>query len=135
MNNIELQSSPATPSGARRRAWGRGNIEQSGPDKWVVRLSHGREPATGKRVRDSRTVRGSRRDAERVLADMVRERETHGPSQSGRNGSIDPPDPTSGSGESQIARCGRNQMRLTRPHCRAALASATRAHLTSVGLL
>lgn len=75
MENIELQSRPAV----RRRAWGRGSIEPSGPDKWIVRLSHRRDPATGKRVRDSRTVRGSRRDAERVLADMVRERETHGP--------------------------------------------------------
>jgi hypothetical protein len=75
MENIELQPRPAV----RRRAWGRGSIEPSGPDKWVVRLSHRRDPATGRRVRDSRTVRGTRRDAERVLADMVRERETHGP--------------------------------------------------------
>jgi len=78
MSDIELQSRPAV-TGARRRGWGRGTIEPSGPDKWVIRISHRRDPATGKRVRDSRTVRGSRRDAERVLADMVRERETHGP--------------------------------------------------------
>jgi hypothetical protein len=75
MEKIELQPRPAV----RRRAWGRGSIEPAGPNKWVVRLSHRRDPATGKRVRDSRTVGGSRRDAERVLADMVCERETHGP--------------------------------------------------------
>ena len=67
------------PSGNRRRTWGRGTIEQRGPDKWVIRLSHHRDPTTGKRVRDSRTVRGSRRDAERVLADLVQGRDTHGP--------------------------------------------------------
>jgi hypothetical protein len=43
-------------------------------------LSHRRDPATGKRVRDSHTVRGSRRDAERFLRDLISQRETHGPS-------------------------------------------------------
>jgi integrase len=69
-------------TGNRRRTWGRGTIEQRGPDKWVVRLSHHRDPTTGKRVRDSRTVRGSRRDAERVLAGLVQGRDTHGPTPS-----------------------------------------------------
>lgn len=79
MSDIELQSSTEVLRGTPRRAWGRGTIRPSGPDKWVVRISHRRDPATGKRVRDSRTVHGGRRDAERVLADMIRERETHGP--------------------------------------------------------
>lgn len=66
-------------SKAGKRSWGGGTIEQRGSDKWVVRLSHRRDPATGKRVRDSRTVRGSRRDAERLLRDLVSQRDTHGP--------------------------------------------------------
>ena len=62
-----------------KRAYGRGSVEQRGPGKWVVRLSHRRDPATGKRVREARTVRGSRRDAERVLAELLRVQETYGP--------------------------------------------------------
>jgi integrase len=61
-----------------RRGWGRGTMEQRGPGTWVVRVSHDRDPNTDKRVRESRTIRGSRRDAERVLADLVRSREAHG---------------------------------------------------------
>jgi integrase len=75
--------SAAEKQGARsqlgKRGWGGGTIEQRGSDKWVVRLSHRRDPATGKRVRDSRTIRGSRRDAERFLRDLVSQRDTHGP--------------------------------------------------------
>ena len=52
----------------RRRTWGRGTVEQRGPDTWVVRLGGRMDPATGKRVRESRRVHGSRREAERVLA-------------------------------------------------------------------
>jgi integrase len=50
-----------------------------GPESWVVRLGGRLDPATQKRVRESRRVHGSRRDAERALADLLRERETHGP--------------------------------------------------------
>jgi integrase len=45
----------------------------------VIRLSGRCDPATGKRVREVRTVRGTRRDAERALAALVRERAAHGP--------------------------------------------------------
>lgn len=63
----------------RRRTWGRGTIEARGSDIWMVRLGGRIDPASGKRVRESRRVRGSYREAERVLADMLRQRETHGP--------------------------------------------------------
>src|SRR4051794_19519949 len=62
-----------------KRTYGRGTIEARGPNVWIVRLSHRRDPATGKRVREARTVRGTRKDAERVLASLLRVQETHGP--------------------------------------------------------
>jgi hypothetical protein len=62
-------------SQAGRRTWGRGTIEQRGPDKWVLRISHRCNPTTGRRVRETRTVHGTRRDAERALADLIRGRE------------------------------------------------------------
>jgi integrase len=63
----------------RKRAYGRGTIEPRGHRVWLVRLSHRRDPATGKRVRESRVVHGTRRDAERVLAELLRQQEVHGP--------------------------------------------------------
>jgi integrase len=62
-----------------KRTYGRGAVERRGPRVWIIRLSQGRDPATGKRVRESRTVHGTRRDAERVLATLLRVQETHGP--------------------------------------------------------
>lgn len=66
-------------SSTTKRTYGRGTIEARGPGAWIVRLSQRRDPATGKRVRESRTVHGSRRQAERVLAELLRVQETHGP--------------------------------------------------------
>lgn len=71
-------STTVRPAG-KKRTYGRGTIEARGPGVWTVRLSHGRDPATGKRVREARTVRGTRRDAERVLAALLQVQETHGP--------------------------------------------------------
>jgi integrase len=62
-----------------RRMWGAGSVSQREPGVWIVRLSHRRDPITGKRTREWRTVRGSRRDAERVLAELVRAQAAHGP--------------------------------------------------------
>lgn len=59
------------------RRYGRGTIEQRG-DKWMVRVNHGIDPATGKRVRETRIVQGGKRAAERVLAEMVKRKEDHG---------------------------------------------------------
>jgi integrase len=53
----------------------------------VVRISHRTDPANdGKRIRQAYTVRGRRKDAERFLADLLREQETHGltPTTAGR---------------------------------------------------
>jgi integrase len=63
----------------RKRTYGRGTIEARDPGVWVIRLSHRTDPTTGKRIREARTVRGSRRDAERVLAELLRQQEAHGP--------------------------------------------------------
>jgi len=63
----------------RKRTYGRGTIEARGPGVWVVRLSHRTDPATGKRVREARTVRGTWRDAERVLAARLQAQDTAGP--------------------------------------------------------
>jgi len=71
-------TSATTRQAPRRRTWGRGTIEARGPDTWVVRLGGRIDPASGKRVRESRRVHGSRRDAERALAEMLRQRESHG---------------------------------------------------------
>jgi integrase len=43
------------------------------PDYWEARLYLGRDPETGKELSMSRCVRGTYRDAERLLADLVRE--------------------------------------------------------------
>lgn len=63
----------------RKRTYGTGSINQRGPRTWVIRLSYRKDPATKKRVREARTVQGTRRDAERALAELLRQREVHGP--------------------------------------------------------
>jgi integrase len=80
MSTRQAKATKATKATPRRRTWRRGTIEARGPDTWVVRVGGRIDPATQKRVRESRRVHGSRRDAERALADLLRERETHGPS-------------------------------------------------------
>ena len=54
-----------------KRTWGQGTIEQRSPDTWVIRLSDRIDPATRKRCREARTIRGSKRDAERELRKML----------------------------------------------------------------
>jgi integrase len=51
---------------ARPRSHNAGSITPKGPGRWVVRLQLGKD-ATGKRVREHRTIRGTRRDAQRHL--------------------------------------------------------------------
>lgn len=48
-------------------------IQRRGKRSWRIAVSCGFDPRTGRRVRVFRTVRGSRRDAERELARLVRE--------------------------------------------------------------
>lgn len=46
-----------------------GSISEEGRDRWRVRVSAGKDPLTGKRMRISRTVRGTKRDA---VAELLR---------------------------------------------------------------
>lgn len=48
-----------------------GCIVRLGKDRWRVYVQGGKDPDTGKRTRPSKIVRGSRRDAERVKAEML----------------------------------------------------------------
>jgi integrase len=49
----------------------RGHIRQRTQDTWSVIVSQGFDPQTGRRRRLWRTVRGTRRDAERVLTELL----------------------------------------------------------------
>lgn len=55
----------------------RGHIRQRTKDTWSVIVSQGFDPQTGKRKRTWRTVRGTRRDAERLLTELLHSRD-HG---------------------------------------------------------
>lgn len=50
-----------------------GSVREVSPGLWVVQVSLGYDHVTGRRVRPSRTVRGIRRDAERMLVRMLTE--------------------------------------------------------------
>src|SRR4051812_31500996 len=54
----------------------RGHIEQRSEGRWMIQASGGFQEGTGKRVRRTLTVRGSRKDAERVLTRLLREIDT-----------------------------------------------------------
>jgi len=54
-----------------------GYIRKRGKHSWQVMVRAGRDPVSGKYVRIARTVRGTRKDAERVLARLLHEA-THG---------------------------------------------------------
>jgi len=49
----------------------RGTIEARGPDRWLVRVSLGRDPVTDRWIRASRSVEGPRKAAEAVLTEML----------------------------------------------------------------
>lgn len=51
----------------------RGSIRQRGPDEWQVRVSAGRDPASGRYRYVSRTVHGGKRQAQRAAAELVAE--------------------------------------------------------------
>lgn len=50
-----------------------GSVRKVGDGRWIVQVSAGRDPQTGKRVRVTKRVRGSRREAERVKVRMLAE--------------------------------------------------------------
>jgi hypothetical protein len=54
---------------------GAGTIEPRGQGRWVVRVSFGRDPLNGKRIREAVTVSGTHRDAELELRRLLVARE------------------------------------------------------------
>jgi integrase len=52
---------------ARRR----GTIEQRGADKWLVRVTFGTDPTTGKQYRGSKLIAGRKKDAEKYLTNWL----------------------------------------------------------------
>jgi integrase len=60
-----------------RNDYGAGTITERSPRRWQVSFELGRDPSTGKRRRQRFTVRGTRRDAQRVLRETLRQRD-HG---------------------------------------------------------
>lgn len=63
-------STDARPSTTRRS----GQIQRRGGAKWLVRVFAGRDES-GRRRYESKTIHGSKRDAERVLGDLLRRRD------------------------------------------------------------
>jgi integrase len=58
-------------SGAIGEAAVQGSIRRKGEGRWQVRVFVGRDPATGKIRLREQTVRGTKREAQRVLAELV----------------------------------------------------------------
>lgn len=56
---------------AERKSRGRGTIVEKGPGRWLVRVSLGTDPATGKRLRINRMVHGTKREAQQVLTETL----------------------------------------------------------------
>ena len=50
-----------------------GSIRQTGPDRWQVRVSAGRDPHSGRYRYVHRTVQGGKRDAQRAAAELATE--------------------------------------------------------------
>jgi integrase len=55
-----------------------GHIRRQGKHSWEVSVRAGRDPASGRYTRIFRTVRGTRKDAERALARLLHEAATGG---------------------------------------------------------
>ena len=59
---------------------GKGSIRlKRTPDYWEVRAFAGRDPVAGEKRYVSRSVRGGKRDAQRLLTRLSNELDTHGP--------------------------------------------------------
>ena len=59
------------------RDHGQGTIIARGPGVWLLRLSYGTDPETGKRVREAVTVHGTKREAEKRLRQLLAAKEAH----------------------------------------------------------
>src|ERR1051326_9117774 len=62
---------PMPDQTTRPKARRRGEITPKGPGRFLVRVFLGEDPITGRRVRLSQTVRGTRGDAEKLLTDLL----------------------------------------------------------------
>ena len=49
----------------------RGSIRQRSKGSWEITINIGRDPATGKRLRHYESVKGSKKDAQRRLAELM----------------------------------------------------------------
>ena len=56
----------------------RGHIRKRGKNSWTVVVSLGRDPETGKKKYQWHSVKGTKKDAERVMADMLHRLDTGG---------------------------------------------------------
>ena len=52
-----------------------GQIISRGKGTWLVRVFVGRDPLTGKREYDNKTVHGNKKEAEQRLTEMLRDRD------------------------------------------------------------
>ena len=52
-----------------------GQLIPRGKNVWLIRVFLGRDPQTQKKLFDNRTFHGTKKDAERVMAEIVRERD------------------------------------------------------------
>lgn len=52
-----------------------GTIYKRGPKTWQVRIYMGRDPETGRRINHNKTVHGTKKDAERYLNGILRDRD------------------------------------------------------------
>lgn len=71
----------ASTTKTRKRSTGgrrsRGTIAKRGTGKWLVRVYRGRDEVTGKRIYQSKTVTGSRKDAQKALTKLLRDVDTN----------------------------------------------------------
>ncbi len=61
-----------------------GQIIGRGKGTWLVRVYQGRDPATGKRAYENKTIHGTKKDAEAYLAEALRRRDLAGTETAGR---------------------------------------------------
>ncbi len=76
------------PYGLEGRRLGPTNYESRGERRWLVRVYRGADAATGKRRYQSKTVHGSKQDAQRLLTKMLRARDATLPARAGGEAAV-----------------------------------------------
>ena len=59
-----------------RRDYGTGGITKLGPNRWQLQVRLGKDPATGKAQKHYENVRGTKRDAQKRLNELLCQAET-----------------------------------------------------------